>query len=196
MGSARSHARARSRASMPPARAAREAATAGRRTADASPPASASAPRRTRTRLARDSSGISSSGRVLSSRVAIFVGAVVAVVALPMDVHVVEDDAEQPRPDRHEVADGALGGVPAGPALAQDEDDALDLAAEDQRVADAKEGPGVEDDVGEPLAESLDRLAEAAGGEQLGRVDRIPAGGDDGEPRHRRRHDNLVQPGL
>ena len=89
-----------------------------------------------------------------------------------------------------------LGGVAARAAVAEHQDHALQPGRQDHGVADAVERRGVEDDVGEPLAEELERLGEPRRGQQLGRVEGDPARRDHVEVRDLRGLQDGGQLGL
>src|ERR1043166_5157432 len=162
-------------------------AIAGLASWTASQPAITRVRARTTLRRARDSSGTRTSrGSVASVAMSnrrlvagVTVIAVVAIaVAVCMNVNVVENDAEQTSPYCGETPDGPLSRITAGSSVAKNEHRTLELAGQDHRVADAEHRADVEDDVGEPLTERFDHLAQPCGGEQLGWIHGNPARGN------------------
>src|SRR2546427_9501693 len=136
----------------------------------ASQPAITRVRARTTIRRARDSSGtrtsrgsvvsVATSNRRLVAGVAV-VAVVAIAVAVRMNVDVIENDAEETSPYCGETPDGPLSSITAGSSVAKDEHRTLELAGEDHRIADTEHRADVEDDVGEPLPERFDHLAQA-----------------------------------
>src|SRR5262245_40210959 len=175
-------------------------AIAGLASWTASQPAITRVRARTTLRRARDSSGTRTSrGSVASvamSNRRLVAGVTVIAVAVCMNVDVVENDAEQTSPYCGETPDGPLSRITAGSSVAKNEHRTLELAGQDHRVADAEHRADVEDDVGEPLTERFDRLAQPRGGEQLGWIHGNPARRNHEEIGDPARNDDLVQIGL
>src|SRR2546427_4319078 len=178
-------------------------AIAGLASWTASQPAITRVRTKTTPRLTRDSSGRRTSrwstalyafgeSRVIGPEVI----AVVVAVAVGLEVDVVEDDPKQASAHGNETADGPLRSIATRAAVAKDEHRTFELAGQDHRVADAEHRARVEDDVGEPLPERLDRLTQPRGGEQLGWIHGNPARRNDEEIGNPARDDDLVQIGL
>src|SRR5437867_1480383 len=180
-------------------------ATAGLASWMASQPAITTVRVRTTIRRARDSSGtrtsrgsaasVASDNRRLVAGVTV-VAVVAIAVAVRMNVDVIENDAEQTSPYCGETPDGPLSGISAGSSVAEDEHRTLELAGQDHRIADTEHRADVEDDVGEPLPERFDHLAQARRGEQLGWIHGNPARRNHEEIGNPARNDNLLQIGL
>src|SRR5205809_496238 len=171
----------------------------------ASQPAITRVRARTTIRRARDSSGIRTSrGSVASVATSnrrlvagVTVVAVVAIaVAVRMNVDVIENDAKQTSPYCGETPDGPLSSITAGSSVPKDEHCTLELAGQDHRIADTEHRADVEDDVGEPLPERFDHLAQARRGEQLGWIHGNPARRDHEQIGNTTRNDDLLQIGL
>src|SRR5437773_7866571 len=182
-------------------------ATAGLVSWMASQPAITTVRARTTIRRARDSSGTRTSRgcvasvacdnrRLLAGVTVIAVVAIAIAVAVGMNVDVIENDAEQTSPYCGEASDGPLSGITASSSVAKNKHRTLELAGQDHRVADTEHRADVEDDVGEPLPERFDHLAQPCGGEQLGWIHGNPARGNDEEIWNTARNDDLVQIGL
>src|SRR6266852_4151208 len=186
-----SHFTARARPGILSARPSYQA-IAGLASLRASQPANTRVRARTTARLARDSRGTRTSRAPPASHATgnlrLGVGMVVAVViaiAVRVNVHVVENHTEQTGPDRDEAADGPLGGIAARPPVTKDEHRALELPGQDHGVAHTEHRAGIEDDIGEPLTERFERLAQPRRGEKLGRIHGNPA---------RRNHEEIGNP--
>src|SRR5215470_380248 len=173
----------------------------------ASQPAITTVRARTTTRRALDSSGTRTSRgstdsvasdncRLVAGVTVIAVVAVAIAVAVGMNVDVVQNDAEQTSPDCGEAPDGPLSGISAGSSVAKNEDRALEQASQDHRVADPEHRADVEHDVGKPLPERFDHLAQPCGGEQLGWIHGNPAGRDHEQIGNSARDDGLIEIGL
>src|SRR5262249_55979343 len=180
-------------------------ATAGLASWMASQPAITTVRARTTIRLARDSSGTRTSRGCVASAACdnrrllagVTVIAVVAIaITVGMNVDVIENDAEQTSPYCGEASDGPLSGITASSSVAKNEHRTLELAGQDHRIADPEHRADVEDDVGEPLTERFDHLAQARRGQQLGWIHGNAARGHHEEIGDTARNDDLVQIGL
>src|SRR5436190_1185073 len=172
----------------------------------ASQPAITRVRARTTIRRARDSSGtrtsrgsivsVATSNRRLAAGVTVIAAVVAIAVAVRMNVDVIENDAKQTSPYCGETPDGPLSSITAGSSVPKDEHCTLELAGQDHRIADTEHRADVEDDVGEPLPERFDHLAQARRGEQLGWIHGNPARRNHEEIGNPARNDNLLQIGL
>src|SRR5262249_1599745 len=181
--------------------------TAGLASWMASQPAITTVRERTTMRLALDSSGTRTSRgstdsvpsdncRLVAGGTVIAVVAIAIAVAVGMNVDVVQNDAEQTSPDCGKAPDGPLSGITAGSSVTKNQHRTLELAGEDHRVADPEHRADVEHDVGEPLTERFDHLAQARRGQQLGWIHGNAARGHHEEIGDTARNDDLFQIGL
>src|SRR5437870_7912085 len=136
----------------------------------ASQPAITRVRARTTIRRARDSSGtrtsrgsvasVATSNRRLVAGVTVIAAVIAIAIAVRVNVDVIENDAEQTSPYCGETPNGPLSGITARSPMTKDEHRALELAGQDHRIAYTEHRADGEDDVGEPLPEGSDHLAQ------------------------------------
>ena len=109
--------------------------------------------------------------------------AISVAVGAALAADVVEHGADQVRVGAFELVAGALELGCHGLAAVDDQDDAVDQRRDDLGVRHQQDRRSIEDHVVVFLADFLQELLEAVGPDELRRVHRLAAGGDDVEMR-------------